>query len=99
MADDDLIAYDFAMLNQAADDCKSAVGNITTTLGDLEKTANNLLSTWTGSAQGAYHQRQTEWNQAGTDLKDLLSKIEKTLRETAMRMASSEHKNKQRFGG
>lgn len=91
------IKYNFPALLQAADDCKSAVGNLNSELTTLEGNIKNLVATWEGDAQAAYHTRQTEWKSAADDLSLLLGKIEKALRESAMKMQERERANKAKF--
>jgi WXG100 family type VII secretion target len=95
----DVIAYDFTMLNAAADSCKTAVSTMMSKLDDLETTCNALKATWTGQAQEVYTQREREWSQAANDLKILLDGIGGALRESATQMQASEQRNTRAFGG
>lgn len=93
------IAYNFPQLLQAADDCSKSSKNLTSELDGLKSTIQPMLSTWDGDAREAYHQRQTEWEQAANDLRDLLDRIEKALRESAEKMQAREKANTNAFGG
>jgi WXG100 family type VII secretion target len=91
------IRYNFPQLLSAADDCNSAVKNMTGELDTLKQGLQPLLSTWDGDARTAYYQRQTEWDSAASDLRDLLTRIEKALRESAQKMQAREKANKAKF--
>ncbi|GAB1640881.1 WXG100 family type VII secretion target [Krasilnikovia sp. MM14-A1259] len=91
------IKYNFVQLNVAADTCGSAVSNMTAQLDGLKQGLQPMLSTWDGDARTAYFQRQSEWDKAAGDLRDLLTGIEKALRESAMKMQAREAANKAKF--
>ncbi|MBQ1027735.1 WXG100 family type VII secretion target [Micromonospora sp. C95] len=93
------IRYNFAGLNAAADSCNGAVRNLTGELDGLKSGIAPLLATWDGDAREAYFQRQNEWESAANDLRDLLSRIEKALRESAGKMQAREAANRAKFGG
>ncbi|WP_433530401.1 WXG100 family type VII secretion target [Micromonospora sp. CA-263727] len=93
------IRYNFAGLNAAADSCGSAAGNLTSELDGLKSGIAPLLATWDGEAREAYFQRQSEWESAANDLRDLLGRIERALRESATRMQAREAANRAKFGG
>ncbi len=95
----DLIAYNFAQLEGAADSCRSGVSTMMGQLDNLEATCNALRATWTGEANEVYVQREREWSQAADSLKILLEGIEKALRDSAAQMRASEMRNKAAFGG
>ncbi|MEV2241789.1 WXG100 family type VII secretion target [Micromonospora sp. NPDC049891] len=93
------IRYNFAGLNAAADSCNGAVRNMTGELDGLKSGIAPLLATWDGDAKEAYFQRQSEWESAANDLRDLLGRIEKALRESAAKMQAREAANRAKFGG
>ncbi|MFV2088612.1 WXG100 family type VII secretion target [Micromonospora sp. LOL_021] len=91
------IRYDFAALNNAADNCGTAAKNMIQELDGLKTGIQPLVATWEGDAQTAYLTRQAEWESAANDLKDLLNRIEKALREAALRMQAREAANRAKF--
>ncbi len=93
------IKYNFPLLNHAADQCGMGTKNLTGELDDLKRNIQPMLASWDGDAQAAYHARQTEWETAANDLRDLLGKIERALRESAIKMQQREHSNKAKFHG
>ncbi len=93
------IRYNFAGLNAAAESCNGAVRNMTGELDGLKSGIAPLLATWDGEAREAYFQRQTEWESAANDLRDLLGRIERALRESAAKMQAREAANRGKFGG
>ncbi|RIV34355.1 WXG100 family type VII secretion target [Micromonospora radicis] len=93
------IRYNFAGLNAAADSCGSSSRNMTSELEGLKTGIAPLLATWDGDAREAYFQRQREWESAANDLRDLLGRIERALRESAAKMQARESANRAKFGG
>ncbi|MEU4680155.1 WXG100 family type VII secretion target [Micromonospora sp. NPDC023737] len=93
------IRYNFGALNAAADSCGGAVKNLNGELEGLKSGIAPLLATWDGEARDAYGQRQAEWEAAATDLRDLLGRIEKALRESAAKMQAREAANRGKFHG
>lgn len=93
------IRYNFAQLNAAADDINSTMGNMTNELEGLKQGLQPLLSTWEGEAQAAYYKRQSEWETAANDIRDLLGKIGNALRQSASTMQAREKANMAKFGG
>lgn len=91
------IRYNFPVLNGAADNCATQAKNLTSELDSLKQGLQPMLSTWDGDARTAYYQRQSEWDAAANDLRDLLTRIEKALRESAMKMQARESANKAKF--
>ncbi|MFF0150130.1 WXG100 family type VII secretion target [Micromonospora sp. NPDC005203] len=92
------IRYNFGALNAAADSCGGAMKNVTGELDGLKSGIAPLLATWDGDAREAYFRRQSDWEAAANDLRDLLGRIEKTLRESAARMQAREAANRAKFG-
>jgi WXG100 family type VII secretion target len=91
------IRYNFPQLLRAADDCSTAMKNMSGELDALEQGLQPLLATWDGDARLAYRRRQDEWNSAAQDLTVLLTRIEKALRESAQKMQMREKANKAKF--
>lgn len=92
------IRYNFAALNAAADSCGGASRNLTGELEGLKSGIAPLLATWDGDAREAYFRRQNDWESAANDLRDLLGRIEKALRESAIKMQAREAANRAKFG-
>lgn len=92
------IRYNFGALNAAADSCGGAVKNLTGELEGLKTGIAPLLATWDGEAREAYFRRQSDWESAANDLRDLLGRIEKALRESAAKMQAREAANRAKFG-
>ncbi|MET8148613.1 WXG100 family type VII secretion target [Actinoplanes sp. NPDC049668] len=91
------IKYNFPQLSMGADKCGSAVKNMTAELDTLTQGLQPMLSSWDGDARTAYFQRQKEWDAAAGDIRDLLTRIEKALRESAIKMQARESANKAKF--
>ncbi|NYT95274.1 WXG100 family type VII secretion target [Salinispora sp. H7-4] len=93
------IRYNFAALAASADSCGSSLKNMNGELEGLKSSIAPLLATWDGDAREAYFRRQRDWEAAANDLRDLLSRIERALRESAARMQAREAANQAKFGG
>lgn len=91
------IRYNFPMLLGAADSCASQVKHMTSELDGLKQRLQPMLSTWDGDARQAYYTRQSQWESAASDLRDLLGRIERALRESATKMQQREAANKSKF--
>lgn len=91
------IRYNFPILLAAADSCNDKVKYLTSELDNLKQRLQPMLSTWDGEARAAYFARQSQWESAANDLRDLLGRIEKALRESAVRMKAREDANKAKF--
>lgn len=91
------IRYNFPALQKAADDCNRAVKNMQGELEGLKTQIQPMLSTWEGDARDAYFRRQSEWESAANDLRELLGRIERALRESAIKMQQREKANMAKF--
>ncbi|GAB2931656.1 hypothetical protein GCM10027280_19200 [Micromonospora polyrhachis] len=91
------IRYNFPALQAAADNCGNASKNLNGELEGLKQGIQPLLTTWEGDAQTEYYRRQNDWEAAANDLRDLLGRIEKALRESAIKMQQRENANKAKF--
>jgi WXG100 family type VII secretion target len=87
-----VLAVNFAALSQASADIQKALTKVEAELGQLERDAAPLLSTWDGEAQAAYLTRQTKWRNAATDLSNMLRDIKAALDESTGDYISTEKK-------
>jgi early secretory antigenic target protein ESAT-6 len=93
------LLVDFGQLQTAAGNIDAAINALHTQLGDLESAAQPLISTWNGSAQGAYQQRQQQWTSAAEDLTQILQNIKKALVESTQEYLQTEKANTSLFSG
>ncbi|MGW0434915.1 WXG100 family type VII secretion target [Micromonospora sp. NPDC003197] len=91
------IRYNFPALQMAADNCAGASKNLNGELEGLKQGIQPLLASWEGEAQAEYYRRQNDWEAAANDLRSLLDRIEKALRESAIKMQQRESANKAKF--
>ena len=75
----DQVLVTFAALAEAAQTIQSTYNNLNTKLQDLESQLKPVVSTWTGSASENYQVQQQKWNQAQTDLNNVLQAIQKAV--------------------
>lgn len=97
MAPSDQLVVDFPAMQQAAADIQSAINKLSSDLDQLNSDAAPLVSTWTGPAQAAYHQRQQTWTSAANDLAQMLRDIQKALVESTQDFNSTENANTNLF--
>jgi WXG100 family type VII secretion target len=85
----------FAALAEAAQTIQSTSNNLNTKLSDLESQLKPVVSTWTGSASENYQVQQTKWNQAQTDLNQVLLAISKAVENAHDAYSQTETANTQ----
>ncbi|MCM3883409.1 WXG100 family type VII secretion target [Frankia sp. R82] len=78
MADGEILVT-FSSLAQAQTDTGSAFTAIQQELTDLRTYLNPLVSSWTGQAATNYQAAQTKWDNAVTDLNQVLGIISQAL--------------------
>jgi WXG100 family type VII secretion target len=94
---DGLLRVNFAALAEAGVDIEKAVNELDTKLGELKADARPLVDTWEGKAQTAYYQRQQKWDNAATDLKNILRDIKIAVDRSAQDYAATESSAEKRF--
>jgi len=94
---DGLLLVNFGALMQAGADIQKALNELQSQLGQLERDAGPLVSTWGGDAQMAYQERQRKWQAAATDLSEILRQIKIAVDESAADYQDTERKATQRF--
>jgi 6 kDa early secretory antigenic target len=97
MPSSDQLVVDFAAMHQAAADIQSAINKLTSDLDQLNSDAQPLVSTWSGAAQQAYHQRQQTWTNAANDLSQMLRDIQKALVDSTADYNTTENTNTNLF--
>jgi early secretory antigenic target protein ESAT-6 len=95
--DDQVLVVNFAALQHASGEIQNALGRLHSTLGELERDAQPLVSTWDGSAKQAYAQRQAGWRRAAEDLSVMLANIKSALDESAADYLHTEQRNTRLF--
>jgi early secretory antigenic target protein ESAT-6 len=93
------LLVNFGQLQAAAGHIDTAISALHNQLGDLDSTAKPLISTWDGSAQAAYQQRQQQWARAAEDLTQILQSIKKALEESTQEYIQTEKTNTGLFAG
>lgn len=79
MPDNGSVLVTFAALANAAQSIQSTSNNLNSKLDDLQSQLKPVVSTWTGSASENYQVQQQKWNQAQTDLTQVLQAIGKAV--------------------
>jgi WXG100 family type VII secretion target len=95
----DIMYINFPALQKASADIQTALNSMETQLGQLERDAAPLVSTWDGDAKAAYEQRQARWRSAANDLSVMLRDIKVAVDDSAADYLNTEKRNTQLFGG
>lgn len=82
MSDGGPVLVTFSALANAAQAIQSTYSNLNQKLDDLQRQLQPVVSTWSGQASENYQAQQQKWNQAQTDLGNVLQAIGKAV-ETA----------------
>jgi 6 kDa early secretory antigenic target len=94
---DGVLLVNFGSLQNAGGHINAAVNKLEADLADLDAAAQPLLTTWSGEAQAAYHQRQKIWTDAARDLKTILHSIKNAVEESAVNYQATEKRATDRF--
>ena len=94
---DGVLVVKFPALQQASADIQKALSTLDSQLGQLERDAAPLVSSWDGDAKQAYEQRQARWRSASQDLQAMLRDIKAAVDESAADYQSTERKNTNLF--
>jgi len=93
MSSGDVLVVNFAALQKASADIQTALNTLHSQLGQLERDAAPLVAGWDGEARRAYDIRQARWQQAATDLADILLGIKRALDDSAADYQHTEQRN------
>ena len=94
---DGVLVVSFPALQQASADIQKALSTLDSQLGQLERDAAPLVSSWDGDAKQAYEQRQLRWRSASQDLQAMLRDIKAAVDESAADYQSTERRNTNLF--
>lgn len=75
----DQVLVTFAALAEAAQRIQQTSSSLNQKLSDLENQLKPVVSSWTGQASENYQVQQQKWNQAQTDLTNVLQAIGKAV--------------------
>ena len=92
------LVVNFAGLETANQQIRTAISTMQTKLDDLDREARPLAATWGGSAYQEYQQRQQQWTRAANDLTSILIAIQKSLADSAQQYQATEQANAKLFG-
>jgi 6 kDa early secretory antigenic target len=93
----DEIKVTFGQLQATQEHTQQTVASMNTQLEDLKSYLAPIVSTWTGQAAENYNAKQQQWNQASTDLNEVLAAIGRALGSVNEGYASTESQNASRF--
>jgi early secretory antigenic target protein ESAT-6 len=87
------IKVDFAAVSQAAADITTAMNNMDTQLENLKTALAPMIAEWSGPAQEQYWIRQSQWDTAATEIKELLGNYSAKVTLAGGRMVDTETSN------
>lgn len=91
------IVVQFNELQNASDNIKTFVTNMTTELDELESRLLTTLVDWEGDARLAYVGAKVAWDTAATNISELLSMLSDSVITSNELMRASEIRNSNRF--
>ena len=94
---DGLLLVNFGSLQQASANIQRALTRLQNDLADLEGHGRELIRTWDGEAQAAYHARQVTWQNAARELSEILRNIKRAVDESAVDYQDTERAAANRF--
>jgi 6 kDa early secretory antigenic target len=80
-------------LSSASENVAAAHNELNIKLNDLRTLLHPLTQTWTGQAAADYQERQRQWDQAQTDLNEVLQQIGKVLEIAQEQYGDAERAN------
>ena len=93
----DMLIVNFGAMQSAGANIEIAIKTLNEQLGQLERDAAPLVSTWDGEAKAAYEARQRQWRSAAGDLATMLAEIKKALEDSALDYRNTEDRNVRLF--
>ena len=91
----DMMLVTFAELANAAQTIQSTSNNLNSKLDELKSQLNPIAASWTGTASENYQVQQRKWDQAQTDLNQVLQAIGKAVEAAHDAYQSTETSNAQ----
>jgi WXG100 family type VII secretion target len=93
----DYVLANFGSLGEGEASFAQAYNGLTSTVSDLQGQLQSHLSNWEGSAQVAYHEAQTIWNQAIADMGQVISAMSSVIATANENYQNAERTNSQMF--
>ena len=87
----------FQNVTQASQNAKSGAAQMDQTLSQLRSDLANMKQIWEGPAASDYKALQQQWDQAWTDLKEILTEISSALQQASTQYAQVEDGNRKLF--
>ncbi|MEU5883513.1 WXG100 family type VII secretion target [Spirillospora sp. NPDC047279] len=95
----DLTKVNFGSMQQAQASFQKALNEYKAALQELEGKVKSTLAEWEGDAQQAYLRMQTQWNQAGNELGNVVHRMGAAIGESHDGYRTTENRNTSRFSG
>jgi early secretory antigenic target protein ESAT-6 len=91
------IKVTFGSLEAAGGNITSAAGKVSSSLDDLKRYLQPLVSTWQGQAHETYQTLQAKWDSAAADLQQVLHSIGVAVHSANEAYRAGEQSNTARF--
>lgn len=94
---DGTMKYTFGAIDALAGDIGARVSAIETRLGDLKSKIDNVTAIWEGSANEGFRNTKQQWENAATDMNQVLQKIKIAVDQTNADAQQTENINRGRW--
>ena len=93
MAGGDFVLANFGTLGEGEQAFAQAYTGLSSTVQTLQSQLQGDLSDWTGSAQAAYHEAQSVWNQAIADMGQVITAMSSVIGTATENYTNAERVN------
>ena len=93
-----LIQVSYGAMDDGVSEITGTLGRLQAMFDDLQSQVNQLLPTWDGTAQEAYHAVQQSWNTLNTELNDALRQMGAGVETANTNFQAAERANTQGWG-
>jgi early secretory antigenic target protein ESAT-6 len=95
---DGTMRYDFGAIEGLQGDIGARVTAIETRIADLKAQIDNVTQIWEGSANEGFRATKAAWEQAATDMNQVLKQIQIAVMQTNTDAQATERQNASRWG-
>lgn len=93
----DFVLANFASLSEGEAAFAQSYNGLTSTVSNLQAQLQGSLTSWEGSAQAAYHEAQTIWNNAIADMGQVITAMSSVIGEANINYQGAERTNSSMF--
>jgi len=93
----DFVLANFASLSEGEAAFAQSYNGLTSAVSNLQAQLQGSLTSWEGSAQAAYHEAQTIWNNAIADMGQVITAMSSVIGEANINYQGAERTNSSMF--